>query len=295
MSKKFLREIIRVSGKCVELICCDTLVPSLRAEGIWVLGYSNLSDYYEIYRKFENIHILVFTVSGSGLIWNGTKFIELKTGEWVFIPIGQLVHYKILNSDIQWDICWFLINRKSSFVNFDSISFGSTSEFNQLARIIESLHHEQSIINSNYTQELLVKSLSSVLVRAVNCSKPNPLTVLYNAFLQDLSESWTIDKMAKFINVSESKLQRLSLEHWGTSPRNFYDKILMKYASMFLSTSDISIKEISIKLGFSNQYNFSRSFKEHFSMSPRQYRLINNPMSKGYLHETKIQKFSDDL
>jgi AraC-like DNA-binding protein len=44
---------------------------------------------------------------------------------------------------------------------------------------------------------------------------------------------------------------------------------------MLLAQTDYSMKEIAERLGFSNQYYFSKVFKENNGVSPSQYRKSN--------------------
>jgi AraC-like DNA-binding protein len=47
---------------------------------------------------------------------------------------------------------------------------------------------------------------------------------------------------------------------------------ILAETELILSTRNISILELSHKFGFSDQFYFSRKFKEKFGVSPREYR-----------------------
>jgi AraC-like DNA-binding protein len=54
----------------------------------------------------------------------------------------------------------------------------------------------------------------------------------------------------------------------------------MQYAAKEL-LRDVSVTEISEKLGFSSIYAFSRAFSNFFGQSPSEYRRINEPTNKA--------------
>ena len=61
----------------------------------------------------------------------------------------------------------------------------------------------------------------------------------------------------------------------GQSPQEFLIRYRMSKAAELLKTTDISIKDISIKVGYPNQLHISRTFKNVYDQSPRSYRQNN--------------------
>jgi AraC family transcriptional regulator, arabinose operon regulatory protein len=48
----------------------------------------------------------------------------------------------------------------------------------------------------------------------------------------------------------------------------------MEYAAYAVRQSDVPIKEISHRLGFQNQYHFSRVFRRYLGSAPTAYRKM---------------------
>ena len=57
----------------------------------------------------------------------------------------------------------------------------------------------------------------------------------------------------------------------GKSPIEFIRIIRLKRAAQLLRESQLQISEIAYQVGFNNPKNFSKYFKEEFSMLPSQY------------------------
>ena len=61
----------------------------------------------------------------------------------------------------------------------------------------------------------------------------------------------------------------------GQSPQEFLINYRMTKAASLLKTTDLSVGEISLLVGYTNQLHFSRAFKNVFRISPREYRQKN--------------------
>ncbi len=67
MSETANTEIIDVSPDCREQICCDSLLPALAQEQVWLAGYSRLKTRYHIARRFADMHCFLLTLGGEGV------------------------------------------------------------------------------------------------------------------------------------------------------------------------------------------------------------------------------------
>lgn len=72
--------------------------------------------------------------------------------------------------------------------------------------------------------------------------------------------------------MTENAFSRLFREHFGTNPKDYLNQRLNQEACQLLLGSDLPIKQISTKLGFSDEYYFNRFFHRSNSISPARYR-----------------------
>ena len=89
---------------------------------------------------------------------------------------------------------------------------------------------------------------------------------------QNLSMGLTITEIAENIFVSKSTLTKHFQKELQMTVNEYICNTIMAEAERLLITSNISMHDLSQKLGFSDQLYFSRRFKEKFGKSPRQYR-----------------------
>jgi len=82
------------------------------------------------------------------------------------------------------------------------------------------------------------------------------------------------------LKITEEYLIRLFKRHMNMTPMRYLNNLKMETATSLLLNSDLSVKEISWKLGFSSPYHFSRNFKAYSACTPTDYRanyFVNNP------------------
>ncbi|MDJ1500681.1 AraC family transcriptional regulator [Xanthocytophaga agilis] len=72
-------------------------------------------------------------------------------------------------------------------------------------------------------------------------------------------------------NMSPTKLKRLFRQIFGNSIFSYYQEYRMKEAARLLKEENLSVSDVGYKLGFTNLSHFSRVFKEHTGMKPKQY------------------------
>jgi AraC-like DNA-binding protein/mannose-6-phosphate isomerase-like protein (cupin superfamily) len=74
------------------------------------------------------------------------------------------------------------------------------------------------------------------------------------------------------LGIGREHFVRLFSERMGLPPMKYYVRLKIEAARSMLASTNIRIGEISDKLGFENQFNFSRAFKREAGLSPSEYR-----------------------
>ena len=82
----------------------------------------------------------------------------------------------------------------------------------------------------------------------------------------------TVEDMANQLNLDRSYFGKIFKDTMGQSPQEFLIRYRMSKAAELLKTTYLSVKDISIKVGYPNQLHFSRAFKNIYGLSPRSYR-----------------------
>ena len=89
--------------------------------------------------------------------------------------------------------------------------------------------------------------------------------------LEQLEMPPVIKELAVCANMSLSKLKRLFKQIFGNSIFSYYQEFRIKEAARLLKEEKLSVSDVGYQLGFTNLSHFSKVFKEHIGMNPKQY------------------------
>jgi len=81
-----------------------------------------------------------------------------------------------------------------------------------------------------------------------------------------------VREVAEHCYVSAALLRRRFREEMGMSPAAYIERCVMQEARRRLTEGEESLGVISERLGFCDQFYFSRRFRAFFGVSPREYR-----------------------
>ena len=80
-----------------------------------------------------------------------------------------------------------------------------------------------------------------------------------------------VGQMAEVMRMNKKTFTKKFIYDNGVSPKIFFNRILARKTAEYLSSSDMTIREIADHFHFCNEFYFSRFFKKHLGISPREY------------------------
>jgi AraC-like DNA-binding protein len=190
-----------------------------------------------------------------------------------------LISPDIARSDDEYLLSSVLINRTG---RFDHIITFEGEQNN-----IESLMREMAEEFANQAP-MCDKMLDSMLARLLVCLyriRPELFLTYENRntdivrelqakIENDYSEHFSLADLAGWYHISESHLSHIFKSITGYAPIEYLISCRLSAAKNLLSSSDKSIKEIIDLCGFSDESNFSRTFKKKVGMTPTEFRKI---------------------
>ena len=90
--------------------------------------------------------------------------------------------------------------------------------------------------------------------------------------------NYSVSEYASMCNISSYHFLHKFKEVMGQSPMQYKNEVLMKQAAYLIENTNLTIKEISEKLGISDSMYFSKKFKLFFGVSPTEFK--NNKRSE---------------
>lgn len=83
---------------------------------------------------------------------------------------------------------------------------------------------------------------------------------------------FTVEALAKRLDITTVHLRRIFSHNTSISPIKYINDIRFEQAKTLLTSSNLTIGEIALSLGFTDQFHFSKSFKNIMGISPTEYR-----------------------
>lgn len=158
------------------------------------------------------------------------------------------------------------------------VRYGSvcSSAARNAAQAIASLPGDSGDISSGVYPEVqgellfLAAELARVVRRPSRAASARDLARRVRRFLDThYAEGLDLPSVASVFRASPNHLNRLFSKHTGSTIHKYLVSRRLSVADHMLRTSDLTVKEISYRTGFSDPLYFSRAFRERFGVSPR--------------------------
>ncbi|MDF2714798.1 MAG: AraC family transcriptional regulator [Paenibacillus sp.] len=90
------------------------------------------------------------------------------------------------------------------------------------------------------------------------------------------NEPITLNSVSSHFSMHASYISRMFKEHTGKTVGDYMHELRISRATTLLRSSEMSISDICLEVGYDNYRTFARVFREHHSMSPSDYRMSHN-------------------
>lgn len=90
---------------------------------------------------------------------------------------------------------------------------------------------------------------------------------------ENLHESLTLQRLAQYIGLSEFHFARMFRQSFFQSVQPYIEQERIEYAKQLIPVTK-SLADVALQCGFANQSHFSRVFKKHTQLTPKQYQRL---------------------
>lgn len=95
---------------------------------------------------------------------------------------------------------------------------------------------------------------------------------IHDLLTSNLDQRCSIETLSRQYLMNPTTLKRMFKAIYGTSIAAHIREHRMEHAAQLLRSSDLSIADIALKVGYDSQSRFSSVFKEYYQMLPKEYR-----------------------
>ena len=89
------------------------------------------------------------------------------------------------------------------------------------------------------------------------------------------------EDVANYVHLSAKQLNRIFFNHKGMSVFSYITDQKCNFAKELITSTELSLKEISDKLGFSDEFYFNKFFTKKTGITPLKFRKINGKLLKN--------------
>ncbi|MBO5416174.1 MAG: helix-turn-helix domain-containing protein [Clostridia bacterium] len=111
-------------------------------------------------------------------------------------------------------------------------------------------------------------------------AQKRPLSKSLDVIHSSYRKALTVAELAQIEHLSQSRYITLFREQYGMPPIAYIINIRMLNACELLLTTDMSVKQIGIQVGYDDPFFFSKIFKRHMGVSPQSYRALGGQVEK---------------
>ncbi|MES2279232.1 MAG: AraC family transcriptional regulator [Bacteroidota bacterium] len=251
---------------------------------VTAIGYYPLASHHDRERPSgSDEYILIYCVDGKGWIKTGDSQCEVLPNTFYIIPSHTPHHYGSSAKE-PWSIYWVHFTGAQARLFYDAYTRLTKK------RGYDILYDDNYITEFNYLMNILEGQIGDtdtelVYVRMLNLLGsfiyPNHTDQLNGhkdiiasiAFMKKhISGNYQIKDFAQRANYSVSRYSELFKKDTGYAPMQYYLHLKIHAACQYLCFTGINVKQICNKVGFEDQFYFSRIFKKYIGESPLRYR-----------------------
>ena len=142
--------------------------------------------------------------------------------------------------------------------------------------------HEQLGYSDHLELPLVIPKIINYLARLTyldrvsqsSSDEKNILALATEYIHENIHHRISVEDVALQVNIGYEKFRKLFTNHYNISPGNYIIQHRIYLAQRLLSNSELSIKEVSIKLGYVDTYTFSKQFKKITGRSPSDFKNL---------------------
>lgn len=248
--------------------------------------YPKAENHYTQRKKGCVENILIYIVDGSGWFKNKQgQLFNVKRNQFFILPANEPHEYKAALTD-PWSIYWLrfkgeglqdfnkLPQVRTGFKPVDLAYQEKTSEL--FDDIYNTLSRGYSLDNFIYVNMCFLQYLKLFLYESISENEkikpPNIADELIRHLQKNMHKTLKVEDFALLLGCSVTHLSYVFKNLTGYSPMDYFIHLKIQKACQYLTITDLLVKEIAYKLGYTDQYYFSRIFSKIMGISPNDYR-----------------------
>ena len=226
---------------------------------------------------------IYYVIDGEIVVETNDAVYMGKKGDIILIPAGVKHNFHLTKSNYA-EKYWFHFDLKmgtESFFEYYNVPYKiHVDEDDKLDQMFETaIKHAngKSLSDSLIASGMVLSIVAYYLDHCAYTEKKyatNEIDKAIKHVKNNYSENYTLEELAKYVNLSPNYFVKKFKEHTGHSPIQFVKMIKLERARFLLEQSHESVNAIMEQTGFYDASHFSKVFKNRYGHSPQKYRSI---------------------
>ncbi len=230
--------------------------------------------------------IFIYCAEGNGWCEIGARKHEVSENQLLVVP-ASVPHVYAAGKKTPWTIHWFhavglnvpiYLERLGVTKENPVVPLGGDAQlFSLFEEVLEGLEHGFTETHLIYAAHSLTHLMGLILRHKDEfgygqASVRERIAKSIEFMKSHLQEPLKVATLASLVNLSRSYYTTSFWRVTGYAPLKYLNHLRMQRAVQLLNTTDLPIKQISDRLGFSDQFYFSRAFSKVHNHSPSEHR-----------------------
>lgn len=245
-----------------------------------LFGYEHCQPSHSYGPTIRAYHLFHFVTHGCGMLRIDGRSFALEAGDAFLIPAEQVAYYEASRTD-PWVYHWVGVTglRASQYVRqiMDLTAERYVLRGLDIGRYAAAIDRAAELTGTNAVNYFQSKLALDEVFLYLAAELPGLRSTRYvpslasrvKAYLEArYSEKLTIGEVAEQFGVHPNHLSRAFRQEYQLSPKQFLMNLKLEKSRQMLMETDTPLTLIASLLGFEDQHAFSRSFKNHYGISP---------------------------
>lgn len=263
---------------------------------IYQYGHEQCEPYHTFGPAMRNHYLLHCVLSGEGILINNyrgeDRLYHIHQGQAFLIEPNTLIHYSADGAD-PWEYMWIEFDglkaaeyiKQAGLSQKDPIFSSKTPEgYKDVFQFLSYILNHPDILPSKTMGYAYL--FFSALIENSSTAKPLPKNDIRQFYIQSAvsfienhyTENITVEDMAENLNLNRSYFSKIFKKSTQKSPQEFLITYRVSKSCELLRSTDMTIAEIAQHVGYSNQFHFTRAFKNIMDVSPNEWRKRNSTL-----------------
>lgn len=231
-------------------------------------------------------HLLAYCTKGNGIVQIKNEQVPISGEQFFIIPKGEeFKYYSVLDVTTRFLIARFdgkkakLLSKEFMLVrnlvpSVNNLVANREMLFDEIFNNLSKGFHDENLeyINFCFGHLLATFIYANRTIEDVETESSQVVIKAKNFLNKNLNKKLSLKKLADEVGYSPTYLITLFRKETNYSPMTYFSHLKILKACEFLDYTNIKIKEISYKLGYSDPYYFTKDFTKRMGISPRNYR-----------------------